>query len=383
MDFSWTEEQESLRQELIRFARERLNRDLLERDAQGSFSRNLWVECAKVGVQGLPIPEEYGGQGADALTTVVALEALGYGCRDNGLLFSLNAHMWSGAMPIARFGTEEQKRRYLPGLCDGTLIGVQGMTEPGSGSDAFSLKTTAEIRGDSVVLNGSKTFITNAPVADLFVIFASTRPSAGPLGISAFIVEAGTPGLEISPPMSKMGLRTSPTGELYFDNCVIPAENLLGRPGNGMAIFNHSIDWERGCILATAVGAMQRQLEQVIAYAKDRQQFGQPIAAFQAVSHRIAEMEVRLQASRMLLYKAAWAKDREGGNTTPLESAEAKLFISEAWVQSSLDAIQIFGGTGYMTESEVERDLRDAIASRIYSGTSEIQRNIIAKSLGL
>jgi len=383
MDFSWTEEQESLRQELIRFARERLNRDLLERDAQGSFSRNLWVECAKVGVQGLPIPEEYGGQGADALTTVVALEALGYGCRDNGLLFSLNAHMWSGAMPIARFGTEEQKRRYLPGLCDGTLIGVQGMTEPGSGSDAFSLKTTAEIRGDSVVLNGSKTFITNAPVADLFVIFASTRPSAGPLGISAFIVEAGTSGLEISPPMSKMGLRTSPTGELYFDNCVIPAENLLGRPGNGMAIFNHSIDWERGCILATAVGAMQRQLEQVIAYAKDRQQFGQPIAAFQAVSHRIAEMEVRLQASRMLLYKAAWAKDREGGNTTPLESAEAKLFISEAWVQSSLDAIQIFGGTGYMTESEVERDLRDAIASRIYSGTSEIQRNIIAKSLGL
>jgi hypothetical protein len=313
----------------------------------------------------------------------MALEALGYGCSDNGLIFAINAHMWSAEMPLLRFGTEEQKQRYLPGMCDGTLIGVQGMTEPGSGSDAFGLKTTAESRGDSYVLNGTKTFITNAPVADVFVIFASTDPKAGSLGISAFLVDTGTPGLEVGKPFSKMGLRTSPMSELFFDDCVLPAERMLGKSGNGMAIFNHSIDWERGFILAAAVGTMQRQLETVIQHAKTREQFGQPIGKFQAVSHRIVDMKMRLEAARSFLHQVGWAKLQAEGANTPIESALAKLYISEAWVQSSLDTLQILGGYGYMTETEVERDIRDALASRIYSGTSDIQRNIIAGRLGL
>ena len=383
MDLSWTEEQLGLRDAIVRFAQNELNKDMIARDAEGRFSRELWVKCAEVGLQGMPLPEQYGGQGADPLTTIMALEALGYGCSDNGLIFAINAHMWSAEMPLLRFGTEEQKQRYLPGMCDGTLIGVQGMTEPGSGSDAFGLKTMAESRGDSYVLNGTKTFITNAPVADVFVIFASTDPKAGALGISAFLVDTGTPGLEVGKPFSKMGLRTSPMSELFFDDCVLPAERMLGKSGNGMAIFNHSIDWERGFILAPAVGTMQRQLETVIQHAKTREQFGHPIGKFQAVSHRIVDMKMRLEAARSFLHQVGWAKLQAEGANTPIESALAKLYISEAWVQSSLDTLQILGGYGYMTETEVERDIRDALASRIYSGTSDIQRNIIAGRLGL
>jgi alkylation response protein AidB-like acyl-CoA dehydrogenase len=383
MDLSWSEEQLSLRDAIVRFAQKELNHDLVARDAEARFRRDLWVKCAEVGLHGMPLPEEYGGQGADPLTTILALEALGYGCSDNGLIFSINAHMWSAEMPILRFGTEEQRHRYLPGMSAGTIIGVQGMTEPQSGSDAFSMRTTAERRGESYVLNGTKTFITNAPVADVFVIFASTNPRAGALGISAFLVEAGTEGLEIGKPFSKMGLRTSPMAELYFDDCVVGPDARLGREGNGMAIFNHSIDWERGFILASAVGTMQRQLEMSIEYARTREQFGQPIGKFQAVSHRIVDMKARLEAARWFLYSVGWAKVLQAGANTPLESALAKLYISEAWVQSSLDALQILGGYGYMTETELEREIRDALASRIYSGTSDIQRNLIAGRLGL
>jgi hypothetical protein len=383
MDLSWTEEQLGLREAIVRFAQNELNHDMIGRDAESRFSHDLWLKCAGVGLQGMPIPEEYGGQGADPLTTILALEALGYGCSDNGLIFSINAHMWSAEMPLLRFGTEEQKQHYLPGMCDGTLIGVQGMTEPGSGSDAFGLKTSAERRGDSYVLNGAKTFITNAPVADVFVIFASTNPRAGALGISAFLVDTGTPGLEIGKPFSKMGLRTSPMSELSFADCAVPADRMLGKEGNGMAIFNHSIDWERGFILAAAVGTMQRQLETVIEHAKTREQFGQPIGKFQAVSHRIVDMKMRFEAARSFLYQVGWAKVQADGANTPTESALAKLYISEAWVQSSLDTLQVLGGYGYMTETEIERDIRDALASRIYSGTSDIQRNLIAGRLGL
>lgn len=383
MDLSWSPEQVELHDTIVQFARDELNDDLISRDREGSFDRELWRKCARMGIQGLPIAEEYGGQGADPLTIVHALEGLGYGCSDNGLVFSLNAHMWSAEMPIQRFGSDEQKERFLPGLCDGSLIGVQGMTEPGSGSDALSLKTSAEHRGDRYVLNGTKTFITNAPVADLFVVFASTNPKVGALGISAFIVEAGTPGLEVAQPFSKMGLRTSPMSQLYFDDCEIPEENLLGRPGNGMAIFNHSIDWERGFILANAVGSMRRQLETAIDHAKSREQSGKAIGKFQAVSHRIVDMKVRLEAARSFLYRVGWAKELAGGGNTPMESAIAKLYISEAWVQSGMDLMEILGGYGYMTETEVERELRDALAGRIYSGTSNIQRNLIAGGLGL
>jgi alkylation response protein AidB-like acyl-CoA dehydrogenase len=311
-----------------------------------------------------------------------ALEALGYSCRDNGLIFSIQAHMWSCAMPISRFASGGQRTLWLPGLLDGSLIGVQAMTEPGTGSDAFSLHTRAEQRGDVFVLNGAKTFITNAPVADVFVVFARTDPQLGAMGISAFIVPRSASGVFVGSPFDKMGLETSPMSELAFDDCEVPADALLGHRGSGMTIFNHSIDWERACILASAVGTMQRQVEESVAYAKHREQFGRPIGKFQAISHRIADMQVRLEASRFLLYHAGWKK-QHGARVPAMASAVAKLFISEAWVQTSLDALQIRGGAGYMKETQIEQDLRDSIASRIYSGTSDIQRNIIAMGLGL
>jgi alkylation response protein AidB-like acyl-CoA dehydrogenase len=384
VDLSWDDDQIGLRDAVRAFATRELGGDVKARDASGEFPRDLWRRCAEFGLIGLPIPADYGGQGADALTTLLALETLGASCRDNGLIFSLNAHMWSAAMPILRYGSEEQRKTYLPGLCDGSVIGVQGMTEPDSGSDAFALATRAETvpDGDGYEITGSKTFITNGPVADLFVIFARTSPGLGALGLSAFLVERGTPGLTIGPPLHKMGLRTSPMSELFFDGCRVGADRLLGRPGNGMTIFNHSIDWERACILAAAVGTMQRQVDEAVEYAKERRQFGQPIGDFQAVSHRIADMQVRADAARMLLYQAGWAK-QQGVRAPARESATAKLFISEAWVQNSLDALYLRGGSGYLVESEVERDVRDALASRIYSGTSDIQRSIIAKGLGL
>jgi alkylation response protein AidB-like acyl-CoA dehydrogenase len=382
VDLSWSDEQMRLRDAVLSFAERELADDVAARDGSETFPHDLWGRCAKFGILGLPVPEEHGGQGADVMTTLLALETLGYGCRDNGLIFSINAHMWSSAMPILRFGTAEQKAAYLPGLCDGSLIGVQGMTEPDTGSDAFALATRAEDDGDGFVLNGSKTFITNAPVADIFVVFAATNPALGALGLSAFLVDRATPGLTVGRPLHKMGLRTSPMSELFFDDCRLDRSRLLGRTGNGIAIFNHSIDWERACILAAAVGTMQRQVDDSVRYAKERRQFGRPIGDFQAVSNRIADMQVRVDASRMLLYRAGWAK-QQGVRAPARESATAKLFISEAWVQTSLDAMYLRGGSGYLVESEVERDVRDALASRIYSGTSDIQRNIISKGLGL
>lgn len=383
MDFAWSADQLAFRAAVVEFATDQLSYEMVGRDASGEFSREVWRKCAAVGLTGLTVPVEHGGQGADALTAMLAMEALGYACRDNGLIFSINAHLWSAAMPILRFDTAAQKERYLPALASGELIGVQAMTEPESGSDAFSLRTVAIESADEFRISGSKTFITNAPVADLFVVFASTNPGLKAMGISAFLVDRDAPGLTVGKPVSKMGLRTSPMSEIFFDDVIVPAERLLGNKNNGMAIFNHSIDWERACILASVVGTMERQVEAAVAYAQSREQFGKPIGDFQAVSHRIVDMKMRTDAARMLLYRAGWAKDRAAGAVTPLESAMAKLFISEAFVQSSLDALQIHGGYGYMTESELERDVRDAVASRIYSGTSDIQRNIIASALGL
>ena len=381
MDFELSPDQRAIREEIVRFARAELNDDLLHRDVDSSFSVESWKKCAAIGIQGLPVPTGYGGAGADALTIVISMEALGYGCRDNGLLFSLGAQMWSCEMPIVRFGTEEQKRRYLPGLSDGSLIGVQCMSEPDTGSDAFALTTSAVRDGDRYVLDGAKTFITNAPIADVFVVFASTDPANGFAGVSAFLVDRETPGVTVGAPFHKMGLRTSPMSEVVFSGCAVSSDHLLGPEGAGAAIFNHSMDWERSCILANTVGSMQRQLESCIAYAKERRQFGQPIGKFQAVAHRIVEMKLRLEAGRLLLYRLGWLK-REG-KPAPLDSALVKLYLGESFLQSSLDALQIHGGYGYLTESELEREVRDAVASRIYSGTSDIQRNLVASHLGL
>ncbi len=382
MDFSITQEQQAFRESILGFGRDYLDYDMVDHDDQHRFNSDAWKRCAEFGIQGLCVPEEYGGQEADPITIILAMEALGYACRDNGLLFSLNAQMWSAEIPIIRFGNEEQKQRYLPGLVDGSIVGVQGMSEPDAGSDAFgSMATSAVVDGDDYVINGSKTWITNAPIANMFVLFAVTDASKGSFGLSAFLIDRDTPGLTVGAPFKKMGLRTSPMSELVFSDCRVPATSLLGKPGSGMAIFNHSMDWERGVILASSVGTMQRQLETSVAYAKERKQFGQAIGKFQAVSHRLVDMKVRLEAARLLLYHLGWSMTQRTSNN--MESAMVKLFLSEAFVQSSLDTIQTHGGMGYMAEAGIERELRDAIAGRIYSGTSDIQKNLIARHMGL
>lgn len=381
MDFAWTEEQQALRNEIVRFARHELNDRLIERDHDSEFSWEGWKKCAKMGIQGLPVPQEYGGGGADILTTVCAFEALGYGCQDNGLIFSINAHMWTSEIPLLSFGTEEQKKRYLPKLASGEWIGNGAMTEPMSGSDAYSLRTQALRKGDHYVLNGTKTFITNAECADVIIAFANVDPSKDPKGVTAFIVEKGTPGLKVGKKLTKMGLRTSPMAELSFVDCEVPSENVLGKEGSGQAVFTASMEWERICIIASHIGTMQRLLETSVRYAKERKQFGKPIGKFPAVSDRIAEMDVRLETARLILYKAAWLK--KIGRHALREASIAKLYVSEACIRTGLDAIQVHGGYGYMTEYQIERDLRDAIAGTIYSGTSEIQKAIIAGFLGL
>ena len=381
MEFAWTADQLQFRDAVVAFARAALAGGVTERDREAAFSRELWVKCAEFGLQGLPFPVEYGGGGQDILTTVLAMEALGYACRDNGLIFGLNAQMWSVQTPIFRYGTEDQRRRYLPKLCSGEWIGAHGMSEPESGSDAFALRTVAEPAGDEYVLNGTKTFVSEGPVADVFLVFATTDRSKGFLAITGFLVDRDTPGFSRGQPIHKMGLRTSPMCELFFENCRIPAANRLGREGRGAQIFNDSMEWERGCIMASYLGTMQRQLEHGVHYAKTRKQFGKPIADNQAVAGKLVQMKLRMEAARLLLYKGAWLKQ----NNLPAgaETAMAKLFLSESLVQSSLDAIQILGGYGYTVEYEAERDLRDAIGGRLYSGTSEIQHNLIARSLGL
>src|ERR1700761_8657571 len=381
MDFSLSAEQRELKAAAVAFARRELNQDLAKRDEAGEFSPHAWRACAKFGVQGLPIPAELGGGGADILTTVLVMEALGYGCPDNGLIFSLNAQMWSLELPLLKFGTPAQQQTYLPGLMSGDLIGVHAMTEPDSGSDAFGMRTSAELRGDHYVLNGTKLYITNAPVSDVVLVFAAHPGRSRSVGISAFFVDKGTPGFTVSRSLEKMGLRTSPMGEVVLADCLVPAANRLGPEGAGMAIFNSSMGWERSCILASALGAMQRQLEACVGYARARKQFGQPIGKFQGVAGKVADMYLRLEAARLLVYQAAWLAQQ--GKPTVAEAAAAKLFTSEAWVASSLDAIQIHGAYGYMKEAGIERDLRDAVAGTIYSGTSEIQRVILSRMLGL
>jgi alkylation response protein AidB-like acyl-CoA dehydrogenase len=255
------------------------------------------------------------------------------------------------------------------------------MTEPDSGSDAFKLRTRAERRGDCYVLNGTKTFVTNAPVADLFLVFATLDPSRGMWGVTAFLIERDTKGLTVGNRIEKMGLKTSPMAELILEDCVLPAASLLGREGQGVPVFSHSMGWERSCILASTVGGMEWQLEKSLKHVRERRQFGKPIGNFQLVAAKIADMKLRLEACRLLLYRAAWAHGR--GEPNALEGAMAKLMISEYAVQSSLDAIQIHGGYGYMREYHVERHLRDNVGARLYSGTSEIQRLIVARHLGL
>jgi len=289
--------------------------------------------------------------------------------------------MWACQTPILRYGSEAQKRTYLPGLCDGSLIAAHGMSEPESGSDAFALATSATRSADGFVLDGSKTFVTNAPESDVFVVFATIDRALGFAGVTAFLLDRATPGLSVGIPISKMGLKTSPMSELSLERCAVPESAVLGRVGGGMAVFNTSMLWERSCILASTVGTLERQLERSLAYAKERRQFGRAIGEFQAVSHKLVDMQLRLETARLLAYKVGWLLDQ--GKTPTLESALVKLYLSDCHLRSSLDALRIHGGYGYMTEFELERDVRDAVGSTLYSGTTEIQYELAARCLGL
>ena len=381
MEFFWSDECSSFKKRISDFARDELAAPVAERDRTQEFSREDWDRCARFGIQGLPIPTQYDGQGFDILKATAGMEALGYGCRDNGLLLALSAQMWTVQMPVLQHGTEEQKARYLPGLCRGELIGALALTEADAGSDAYSLQMTAKKVDGGYILNGEKLMVTLAPLADVALVFATADPSLGKWGLSIFLVESGAPGYEAQAAREKMGLRTVPLGALTLRDCFVPESQRLGPEGAGAAIFGGAVEWERSCMLASQLGAMERQLEEAVRFAAERHQFGQPIGKFQSVSHRLADMKVRLEAARLFVYKAAWLKHRL--RHAPMEAAMAKLIVCESFVESSIDAIRTRGGSGYMTDQEVERDLRDAVGGVLYGGTSDIQRNTIARIMGL
>lgn len=349
------------------FARTELQDDVPGRDERGEFWREGYRRCGRFGALGLPVPSEFGGQGQDLSTTIAALEGLGYGCEDTGLLFALGASLWTITMPIVAFGSDAQKRRWLPGLCNGRDFGANAASEPEAGSDIFSMKTTATKQGDGWLLNGRKVWITGGPVADVIVAFASTDPTKGVLGISAFVFHRETPGFRVVRTIPKMGMRTAPMGELVFEDCLLPADSLLGREGRGANIFKAALEWERGAILAPMLGVMRRQLDRCVAHARKRRQFDQPIGKFQAVAHRIVEMQLRLETSRMLIYRFGAAKS-QGGDASA-EAAMAKLHVSESYLANALDAVRTFGALGYITETGLERDLRDSVGSVLFSGT--------------
>ncbi len=382
MDFSWSEDQHNKYERVREFAAS-LTGGAIARDREGTFPRAMWEACADFGIQSMSVPAEFNSSGetTDLMTAALAMEALGYGCNDNGLLFALAAQMWTVQHPIWKYGSDKQRQRYLPGLTGGQLIGAHAVTEPLSGSDHLSMVTTAEPVDGGYVLNGAKRYISLGPIADLILLFGTVSPKKGRWGVTAFIVETDRDGITRSEPSDKMGMRTVPMGDLQFAECFVPEENRLGPEGAGASISDGALGVERALILASHVGAMQRQLEAAVDFAKSRTQFGQSVGKFQSVSNRIADMRLSLETTRLLLHKVTWMIQQD--LPVNLEAAMLKLHISEEFTRSSLDAIRIRGAAGYVTENEVERDLRDAIGGLIYSGTSDIQRVVIARMLGL
>ena len=381
MDFTFTKEQQEIQKVIIDFAQKELNPGIMERDRAGTFPRELWNKCAKMRLMALPFPETYGGDGFDFVTTVAVFQALGRSCKDSGLVHALATQLISG-IQILLFGTEEQKCSLLPDLASGKKIYAQAITEPDSGSDAFAMRTMAVKNEDGFILNGTKTFITNGPVCDCALVFAITDPGKKTLGgYSCFHVSAVNPGFSKGKSIEKLGLRTLTNGELIFSDCFISSSSLIGREGQGAIVFSEAMEWERTLIPACLLGEMERVLEDSIRYSREREAFGKPISDFQAVSHKIAKMKMNVELGRLALYHAATIKNDR--RRAALETSVTKYFISESLKQACLDAVQVHGGYGYMTEYEIERDLRDSIAATIYSGTSEMQANIIARLAGL
>ncbi|MEL7223061.1 MAG: acyl-CoA dehydrogenase family protein, partial [Bacteroidota bacterium] len=331
MDFSIPEELIQYKQQVIAFAQTALNDDVVQRDEAGEFAHDLWQRCADFGIQGLAAPKQFGGQfeRIELFKSVLAMEGLGYGCKDNGLTLALNAQMWTVQAIIDIFGNDEQKERFLRPMTSGKMLGCHALTEAQSGSDTFNMQTTAEKVEGGYIINGEKRLITLAPLADMSLIFAVTNPKYGKWGISAFMVDLHSEGVHRSDTRQKMGCRTVPFGELRFENCFVPEENRLGKEGAGFSITQQSLEYDRCCILASELGTMERQLEETIEYAKTRQQFGQPIGKFQSVSNRIADMKLRLETSRLLLYKMVWLK--QNNKPCTLEASMLKLQLSESF----------------------------------------------------
>jgi alkylation response protein AidB-like acyl-CoA dehydrogenase len=356
--------------------------DLARRDEACEFWREGWNRCADFGIQGMVIPTEFGGQALDLVTAMLRFEGLGLGCEDGGLTFGLSSQIWTMQMALARFGSDEQKRRYLPGLADGSMIGAFAISEHESGSDAFALSTVAEpISGSGYRLNGTKAWVSLGSVSDVIMLFATTDPALGRWGVTAFLVDTATPGVVLQPNRTKMGLRTTPFCDIVFDDCEIPESARLGSVGAGASIFSTSMETERAFLLAGSIGRLERQIIDTVAYANDREQFGQSIGAFQGVSHEIANMKVAHETARLMLYKATALQARQ--TPSMLAAAMAKLTASEAALAGALSSVRVHGARGYVAEFGVERAVRDTVGGVIYGGSSGIQRNIIARLLGL
>lgn len=377
VNFKLSEEHEMIRKMVRDFAENEVAPTAAERDEEERFDMDLFNKMAELGLTGIPWPEEYGGIGSDYLAYCITVEELSRVCASTGV--TLSAHTSLAGWPVFKYGTEEQKQQYLRPMAEGTKIGAYGLTEPGSGSDAGGMRTTAKLDGDDYVLNGSKIFITNGGIADIYIVFAVTDPDSKHKGTSAFIVEKDFPGFSVGKKEKKLGIRSSPTTEIMFDNCRVPKENMLGEEGQGFIIAMKTLDGGRNGIAAQAVGIAQGALDAAVDYAKERVQFGKPIAANQGIGFKLADMATATEASRLLTYQAAWLES----NDLPYgkESAMAKLMAGDTAMKVTTEAVQVFGGYGYTKDYPVERFMRDAKITQIYEGTQEIQRLVISRML--
>ncbi len=378
MDFAFTREQLLFKKEVVQFAKKEIVPRVREHDLKGEFDFESFRKMGEFGILGLHFPEELGGQGADVITTVLAGEALGEAGVDGGLTLAYGAHTFLCADTIFRHATDAQRKKYIPKLASGEWIGCMGLSEPDAGSDVASMRTVAEKKGDTYVLNGTKMWITNGPIADVAVVYAKTNPEAQHAGISAFIVEKGTPGFSAGPPLIKMGVRTSHTSNLIFQDCSLPSKNLLGKEGEGFLMAMQTVEWDRSALLAPFVGSATYLLKKCAQYAKGRVQFGRPIGQFQAIKHKLADIRIFGEAARALVYRIAWCKD-QGRPLNHLEAAVAKLFVGDWSLKPTNDAVVLHGGYGYTHEFDVERIFRDSRLAPIGGGTSEIQKMIISK----
>ncbi len=370
MEFDLTKEQKQLRREVIKFAKNELN-DY----EKGVFSREMWEKCVEMGLIGMNIPEEYSGMGLDYQTSAILLEALGYACEDSGFVFAITNHLWVCQNIVNEMGSEELKEKYLRRMVEGELIGCFAITEADSGSDVFDMHTRAEETEDGYILDGNKMFISNGPIADVFIVIAKTSKQGEKDAFTAFFVEKDFEGVSIGKHIHKMGLEACPMAEVCLDKVMIPKENVVYEVNKGMKVANYSLSMERVFEFASHIGAMERQMEKCIQYANERKQYGKKIKENQAVSHKIVDMKVKIELAKQYMYKVAWKADHK--KNIFLDAAIFKLFVSESYVATCLDAIQIHGAYGYSKEYSMESELRDSIASTIYSGTSEIQKNII------